>query len=393
MKKLLFGVALLGLLALATTASAATREDPSGPGVTLGVYGDSPYGIEPNTALGVLPRVPALDRVAFLRTPAFIDAVNADPAVGLVLHVGDIHSGSEHCYANPSDNPYAGVSDQGIFNLWTAYQDPVVYTPGDNEWTDCTKKKENTPATSYYDAAQAGHIAGDPLDNLALVRRTFFANPGFTLGQNARHVVSQGLVDPRYSAYVENVMWTQAGVLFVTVNLPGSNNDLVPWYGGYPNAPNPRQIAESADRTAADESWLATAFALAGQRHLKGVLIGAQADMWDPAALPKNPGDGLDGYDGFVQELAALTRDFKKPVLLINGDSHVYETDRPLSAAFYASSTTVGDVHHVGFTVDNFQRITVRGSTNAPANWYLRLNVDPGTSQVFSWESVDLALP
>jgi hypothetical protein len=124
------------------------------------------------------------------------------------------------------------------------------------------------------------------------------------------------------------------------------------------------------------------------------VLIGAQADMWDPAALPKNPNDGLDGYDGIVQQLAALTRDFAKPVLLVNGDSHVFGADKPLSQPFYdATSTTVGDVHRVGYTVDNFQRVTVEGSTNAPANWYLRLKVDPASTQVFSWQPVRLALP
>jgi hypothetical protein len=387
MKKLMLAALVAGALVLAVSASAATREDAEGnAAVTLAVYGDAPYGIEP-------PAGP-LDLTAFQRTPAFIAAVNADPAVDMVLHVGDLHSGSEHCYATPADNPYGGVSDQGIFNLWTAFRDPVVYTPGDNECADCTKKKENTPATSYYDSTQAGHLPGDPLDNLALVRSIFFAHPGSTLGQHSRPVLSQGLVDPRYGAYVENVMWTRADVVFVTVNLPGSNNDLVPWYGGYGKPQNPRQVAESADRTAADQAWLAAAFAVAKQRHAKGVVIGTQADMWDPAALPKNPNDGLDGYDGIVQQLAALARDFEKPVLLINGDSHVFGADKPLSQAFYAAApTTVGDVHHVGYAVDNFQRITVEGSTNAPADWYLRLSIDPESSQVFSWQPVRLALP
>jgi hypothetical protein len=387
MKKLMLAALVAGVLVLAATASAATREEGEGnAAVTLAVYGDAPYGIEP-------PAGP-LDLTAFQRTPAFIADVNADPAIDMVLHVGDLHSGSEHCYATPADNPYGGVSDQGIFDLWKAFQDPVVYTPGDNEWADCTKKKENTPATSYYDPTQAGHLPGDPLDNLALVRSIFFAHPSFTLGQHKRLVLSQGVLDPRYRAYVENVMWVQAGVVFVTINLPGSNNDLVPWYGGWGKPQNPRQLAESADRTAADQAWLDAAFKVAKLIRAKGVLIGAQADMWDPAAMPKNPNDGLDGYDGIVQQLAALTRDFKKPVLLVNGDSHVFGADKPLSQAFYGGApATVGDVHHVGYAVDNFQRITVEGSTNAPANWYLRLNVDPGSPQVFSWQPVRLTLP
>ena len=48
----------------------------------------------------------------------------------LVVHVGDIHSGKQFC---------TQAYDQTVFNLWTAYVDPLVYTPGDNEWADCHK--------------------------------------------------------------------------------------------------------------------------------------------------------------------------------------------------------------------------------------------------------------
>jgi hypothetical protein len=37
--------------------------------------------------------------------------------------------------------------------------------------------------------------------------------------------------------------------------------------------------------------------------------------------------------------------------------------------------------------VPNLTRITVQGSTNAPAEW-LRLTIDPRTPQMFSWENV-----
>ena len=65
--------------------------------------------------------------------------------------------------------------DRTIADLWLGFKNPVVYTPGDNEWTDCHKKK------------QGGHLGvdyadGDPLANLDLVRSIFFANPGYALG-------------------------------------------------------------------------------------------------------------------------------------------------------------------------------------------------------------------
>lgn len=116
------------------------------------------------------------------------------------------------------------------------------------------------------------------------------------------------------------------------------------------------------------------------------MLIGVQADMWDPAAIVPG-GDGLDGYNGLVQELAKLSLDFGLPVLLINGDSHIYEADQPLTTGFYNDPKTVGEFHKVGYVVPNFTMITVQGSTNCPPEW-LRLSIDPGSPQVFSWENV-----
>jgi hypothetical protein len=50
--------------------------------------------------------------------------------------------------------------------------------------------------------------------------------------------------------------------------------------------------------------------------------------MWDPEALAS---DELYNYTPFVQKLADLTVDFGRPVLLLNGDSHFYGSDKPLA--------------------------------------------------------------
>src|SRR5882757_2551090 len=110
-----------GLLAPAAPAFAGngTPLNPNSNNVlTLAVYGDAPYGLNPT------------DTSETLATPAFVDNVNADPKVDLVLHVGDIHSGKQFCTEN---------YDRTVFDLWKAYKTPVIYTPGDNEWTDCNK--------------------------------------------------------------------------------------------------------------------------------------------------------------------------------------------------------------------------------------------------------------
>src|SRR5262249_54956656 len=158
-----------------------------------------------------------------------------------------IHSGSDHCYdwydrdildlwqgvpftisgniTNP-DGSITPVTDQPVNSA--GFVDPLAYTPGDNEWTDCNKTKEGGGAggDSYYDTSQTAHLPGDPLDNLALVRSLFFPTAGQTLGASPAQVTSQAVVGPKkYRSFVENVYWEQADVMFVTVDLPGSNND------------------------------------------------------------------------------------------------------------------------------------------------------------------------
>src|SRR4029077_2007355 len=112
--------------------------------------------------------------------------------VSLVLHVGDIHSGKQFC---------TFAYDQSIYDLFAAFQQPLVYTPGDNEWTDCHKTGEGGGqynATSgqivYQVDPTTGNLidyqGGNPAANLDLVRSIFFSDPAFTLGKR-RLVLSQ----------------------------------------------------------------------------------------------------------------------------------------------------------------------------------------------------------
>jgi hypothetical protein len=354
---------------------------------TYAVYGDAPYGTTPT------------DTGETDATPAFIRAVNADQAVSTVLHVGDIHSGSQYC---------TQAYDQQIADLWAGFTDPLVYTPGDNEWTDCHKKKEGggayNAATGQIDYVKdpdgnlVDYSGGNPVDNLALVRSIFFAEPGGTLGSGRLHVLSQAQVDnhahPTDSQYVENVMWEREGVLFAVVNVPGgSNNDADPWYGT-PSA-SPQQTTEAANRTGADLRWLDRAFSTAQVVHARSVVVMTQADMWD---LDGKDLSHLASYEPIVSSLAGHTLAFGKPVLLLNGDSHVYRSDNPLQQG----SSCTGDEavcsydawnSHPSYDVPNFHRIVVHGST-VPLE-YLRLTAhqrnQPTTDTSFgpfSWQRV-----
>ena len=357
MKSLILTAALLAAsCAAATSAMADDRNDyDSDRPLTVAVFGDWPY----NQNL--------LDNA-----PLLIDSVNADPDVSLVIHVGDIHSGSMACTSAGILPPISTSNpgwNQSIFYQFQQFKDPVVYTPGDNEWTDCHKSKEKS--------------SGAPLSELASVRSLFFSQPGHSLGMHQKIVATQARdFDPAYPAdaqFVENVMWEDSRVVFVTLNIPGSNNDTLPWTGSF--ADPGAQMQEIAERNGANQRWLQAAFDKANRDRARAVVIAIQADMWDLTALEPG-GDGLDQYTPFVQKLADLSVQFGRPVLLLNGDSHLYETDQPLADP--ASAT--GMVHHTQ-AVPNLTRITVQGSTNAPAEW-LKLTIDPRRHSVFSWVNI-----
>ena len=128
-----------------------------------------------------------------------------------MIHVGDIHSGKDFC---------TEAYDNQIAALWQQYQKPLVYTPGDNEWADCRKATSlakpgegggfyssgvlnyiGTSGLTTDLAACADYHCGNPLDNLALIRQLFFAQPGHTLGSGTLNVLSQATAyDPGHPA-------------------------------------------------------------------------------------------------------------------------------------------------------------------------------------------------
>jgi hypothetical protein len=132
--------------------------------------------------------------------------------------------------------------------------------------------------------------SGYPMNELASVRSLFFAKPGHSLGMKEMIVSTQAKkFDPAYpddAQFVENVMWEDSRIGFVTLNISGSNNDTVPWSGSF--ADPGAQMQEVFERNGANMRWLKAAFSKAKNDHAKAIVIAVQADMWDPEALASN---------------------------------------------------------------------------------------------------------
>jgi hypothetical protein len=306
----------------------------------IGLWGDLPYSTEQAN-----PGVPHL-----------IADMNAQK-LAFTAHDGDLKSGSSRC----DDSVY-----QNSVAFFNALEAPAVFTPGDNDWTDC-------------DRANNGGF--NSLERLDFERRVFFSSDS-TLGRRTfqqevqREVLCLGLTGT--VPCVENRRWDLGGVTYATMNVQGSCNNLCDI------APNP---AEFAARNAANIVWLRETFAHAKARGSAAVMLIAQAnpgwDQSDPTRAPLRDPRTLaqtDGQpDGFQEYLSALRTEvvaFRKPVAYVHGDSHYFRVDKPFQDA-------------LGRRLENFTRVETFGDNQQngtnDVHW-LKVVVDVKSREVFSYE-------
>ncbi len=321
-------VAVTAAIGAVPTLALAVGDGSSQPGAsTYAVIADLPYG-EDQTSPTALPNL--------------IGAIDDDPDVELAVHLGDIKNGGTEC----TDEYFAQIRAD-----FDTFADPLVYTPGDNEWTDCHR------------VSNGRYV---PTERLDRIREVFFADPGTTLGR-VRTVEHQA------APFVENVRWSDSGVAFASVHVVGSANGARPW-DELPETPDQTRIreAEVAARTAAAVEWIDGTFDAAESSESAGVALFMQADTFsgpDPA------------FEPIITTLAERARSFAKPVLVMQGDSHTYLVDQPLldGNADYS----------IVEPVPNVTRIVANGTTT---DEWLELTVDPGTDDVFSWERIPVVV-
>lgn len=287
------------------------RHSPKGHGkFEFALIGDTPYS-----------SVDGFERV--------LGDINANHKIKFVLHAGDIKNGSSLC----SDEMF-----MDRLNRFNRFEAPFVFTPGDNEWTDCHRANNG----SYL-----------PLERLSRLREIFFPVAGQTLGRKTMAVESQG------GEFVENVRWSTQNVMFASLHIVGSDNALAPF-----TTRSAADDNEVARRIAATVEWINGTYAKAIAENARGVLFVFQANPAFEAAV------GSADRKGFDEVLAAMiegAKTYGKPVVLSHGDSHYMRIDKP--------------VREAGAAVPNITRVETFGS--ADYHW-LRVEVDPNSAEVFS---------
>lgn len=287
--------------------------------------GDMPYG----TAEEAYPPYEAL-----------IEAINT-AAPDFSIHVGDIKAGSTPC----TDEEF-----QAQLDFFNSFSSALVYTPGDNEWTDCHREA-------------AGAFV--PTERLTKLREMFYAKAE-TLGQKPFAIERQSDLMTDYAMYVENTRFIHNGVMFVQAHIVGSNNNF--------EIRDEKSVEEFLARDEANIAWLNDSFDKAEAENVAAVVVSIHADIFDSAAYY---GD-FPRHSGFLESvgntLLPRAEAFAKPVLLIHGDSHIFKIDQPF---------TNGDDE----VIANITRLEVFGDQDVHA---VRVTVDPSAvnGSVFGFQPI-----
>lgn len=276
-------------------------------------------------AIGDIPARP-------VDVPAFegvLAKISADPP-DVTIHIGDTKGGGAPCTDAVLERQRNYLADLA---------GAVVFTPGDNEWTDCHVES-------------AGGF--NPRERLAFVRELFYVG-GQSLGRAPIAVEQQSALNPKYATFVENARWQLNGVRFVTAHVVGSNNGLDP--------EDPEAVTEYNARNAASLAWIREGFELARREGAYAVVLAIHADLFKHFGV----GGGLRDTRLAILEGVEV---FAGPVLLIHGDGHEYTVDTPFV-------TSEGRLLH------RVVRIEVPGGAD---NRAVRIRIDPQAERIFAFE-------
>ncbi len=253
-----------------------------------------------------------------------------------VVHGGDFKAGSN-----------APCTDAIFTRRLAEYQqseNPFIFIPGDNDWVDCQR---------------ASNGSQDPLERLAKLRELFYRDDQ-SIGKRRIPVERQGAPTALDSTvrsvsmhYPENMRWQKNGIVFFTVNVQGSNDNV-----GFTATSD----AEQRQRETSNIAWMHTAFEIAQRENAVGVVMFLQANPGFEEPLAKV---ARSAYLPFLRAFEATATAWNKPVMFAHGDTHQFRL-LPYESPI--------DRKRIG----NVTRLETFGSPHT--NW-VRVNVRPNNTQ------------
>jgi hypothetical protein len=302
---------------------------------TIGLFGDTPYN--------------ELGRTQYA---ALLADVNAK-RVAFSIFDGDLKAGGD----GPCDDALYATA---IANFNTLRR-PLIWLPGDNDWTDCWGRYG--PASMPY---------FDPLERLGL-ERVLFTSTDQSLGQRTLTLTRQSSEGGLLAEYSENVRWKYGPVVYIGLNVQGSNDNYP--YAGVDGETRPqieidRQRGEEVARKAANLQWLHEGFGYAKKVRARGVMVIQQADLNFNNEQHLVDTRSWDAFPDYVDALRSETLAFRGQVVLVHGDSHYFKMDTPINGPNDG-------------VLANFTRIETFGARNT--HW-VSATIDPNNPNLFNFE-------
>ena len=241
-------------------------------------------------ALGDMPYGEAQDEQFRKITKAI-----SETKVPFVVHYGDFKKGSAPCSTELMRDAL-----NEIFSL----HDKVIYTPGDNDWTDCDRKSTGSPLSELF-----------MLDRLRDTLQKQFA--------------SQKNVLPKLEhqpLFPENAIWSSGGVVFITLHIVGSNNGRDEVL--LDNKKLARTLVQARDY--ANSKWLKVGLRRAIDEQADAIIVTSQADLTDETGRGDCKFDKgkCDGFKYITKKLRKVAADWDNPMLYIHGDTDDYCLDK-----------------------------------------------------------------
>lgn len=245
------------------------------------------------------------------------------------VFVGDIQGGG----------PCTDQQRAEAVEIFARIEGPLVFTPGDNAWTDCNLR---------------GKGDWDPLERLAKLRDDLVP-VGQSLGRNPMPISQQD------GEYRENARWVRGNVVFVTLHMPGGNN------GVYPDR---YAFEEYERRNAANLAWLRRAYQEVQDINAQGLVVFFHGNPgWDDIYWRAT------AYRDFKSLLAYEGEELAVPILAVHGDTHEFTIDKPL---MFKDGRT---------RADHLTRLEVFGS---PERGYVIVTADPRNPELFSFTAKEV---
>ncbi len=177
---------------------------------------------------------------------------------------------------------------------------------GDNEWTDCDRKHLDKRFSE--------------LERLAYLRRIFYDDKNLNVSGNLTGLIRQ-------KEQPENSLWKIKGLLMGTLHIVGTNNGRVNILKYDVNA----TLDEVDKRDARNSIWVQKIFDQA--KEAEAVVITFHADIYrfkgDAPVCTEENRLKCNPYKTIRDTLKRLAKEYKKPVLVVHGDTHPYCFNQP----------------------------------------------------------------